>query len=198
MPLLREIASTALQLLLFTLIPFLFFLFRKDKSVSFTRYIGLYAPTGASIVYVIGASLLFVATGIGLTFIDTGIKQAVLSPSSVTGGLRQMGFNAMSVSILLIIANVKTSLAEEILFRGFIAKRLIALSGFTVGNILQSLLFGVVHLLLFWALTQTTAIPLAIIFVFSSIAGWTIGYIKENNAHGVGSTIPYFVYAFVM
>jgi|GEM_PF-2115462 len=56
MPLLREIASTALQLVLFTLIPFLFFLFRKDKSISFTRYIGLYAPTGASIVYVVAAN----------------------------------------------------------------------------------------------------------------------------------------------
>jgi len=206
--LLNEFISTILQLMVFTLIPFLFFLFRKDKSVTFSKYIGLYKPTGKSIIYVIGASLLFVIAGIGLTFIDENIKQAVLSPNSVTGKLRLMGLNGTSFSILLIIALIKTSLAEEILFRGLIAKQLINKLGFSIGNILQATIFGVIHLLLFWALTKTTIIPLTFIFVFSSFAGWTIGYIKEKYAngsiipgwfaHGLGNTLSYFIIAFVI
>jgi len=206
--LLNEFISTILQLIVFTLIPFLFFLFRKDKSVLFFKYIGLYKPTGKSIIYVIGASLLIVVTGIGLTFIDEGIKQAVLSPNSVTGKLRLMGFNATSVSILLIIALFKTSLAEEILFRGFIAKQLINKLGFNIGNMLQAIIFGIIHFLLIGALTNTTFIPLTIIFAFSSFAGWTIGYIKEKYAygsiipgwvaHGLGNTISYFILAFII
>jgi len=206
--LINEFISTILQLIVFTLFPFIFFLFRKDKSVTFFKYIGLYKPTRKSIFYVIGISLLFVVVGIGLTFIDEGIKQAVLSPNSVTGKLRLLGLNATTISILLIIALFKTSLAEEILFRGFIAKQLIYRLGFNIGNILQATIFGVIHLLLFRALTNTTFIPLIFILVFSFFAGWTIGFIKEKYAngsivpgwiaHGLGNTISYFIIAFII
>ncbi|CAN5505082.1 CPBP family glutamic-type intramembrane protease [soil metagenome] len=204
--LLYELISALLQLLVAVLIPFVFFLFRKDKSETFFVYIGLYTPTRISLVYAIGASLLFVITGIGLTFLDEGMKQAVLSPDSVTGKLRLMGLNATSVTSLLIIAWCKTSLAEEIFFRGFIAKRLIHTLGLRLGNFLQAVIFGAIHVVLFWALTDTTLVPLTFIFAFSSIAGWTIGYIKEKYAngsivpgwvaHGLGNTISYFIIAF--
>jgi len=206
--LVNEIISTILQIGLFTLIPFIFFLFRKDKTLTFFRYIGLYKPTTKPLLYVILASLIFLIAGIGLTFIDDRIKQAVLSPNSVTGKLRLMGLNATTIAILLIIALFKTSFAEEILFRGFIAKRLINKLGFKIGNILQAIIFGLLHLLLFWQLTETTFIPLTFIFIFSSFAGWTIGYIKEKFAngsiipgwvaHGLGNTLSYFIIAFII
>ncbi len=206
--LVNEFISTILQVGLFTLIPFIFFLFRKDKTLTFYRYIGLYKPTTKSLMYVVLTSLIFLIAGIGLTFIDDSIKQAVLSPNSVTGKLRLMGLNATTVTILLIIALLKTSFAEEILFRGFIAKRLINKLGFEIGNILQAIIFGLLHLLLFWLLTKTTFIPLIFIFIFSSFAGWTIGYIKEKFAngsiipgwvaHGLGNTLSYFIIAFII
>ena len=206
--LINEIISTILQIGLFTLIPFIFFLFRKAKTLTFFRYIGLYKPTTKSLMYVIFVSLIFLIAGIGLTFIDDSIKQAVFSPNSVTGKLRLMGLNTTTVTILLIIALFKTSFAEEILFREFIAKRLINKLGFKAGNILQATIFGLVHLLLFWLLTQTTFIPLTFIFIFSSFAGWTIGYIKEKFAngsivpswvaHGLGNTLSCFIIAFII
>jgi membrane protease YdiL (CAAX protease family) len=206
--LVNEIISTILQIGLFTLIPFIFFLFRKDKTLTFFRYIGLYKPTAKSLMYVVLVSLIFLIAGIGLTFIDDSIKQAVLSPNSVTGKLRLMGLNATTVAILLIIALFKTSFAEEIIFRGFIAKRLINKLGFKIGNILQAMIFGLIHLLLFWLLTKTTFIPLTFIFIFSSFAGWSIGYIKEKFAngsiipgwvaHGLGNTLSYFIIAFII
>jgi len=206
--LLNEIISTIFQVLVFTLIPFIFFLFRKNKATTFFKYIGLYKPTTKSLLYVILAALIFLIAGIGLTFIDDSFKQAVLSPNSVTGKLRLMGLNTTSVTILLIIALFKTSFAEEILFRGFIAKRLINKLRFKAGNILQATIFGLLHLLLFWLLTKTTFIPLTFIFIFSSFAGWTIGYIKEKFAngsiipgwiaHGLGNTLSYFIIAFII
>jgi uncharacterized protein len=116
-----------------------------------------------------------------LTFIDDGIKQAVLSPFSVTGKIRLMGFNITSVSTILIIALLKTSL---------------------------SIIFGFVHLLLFWLLIKAAFIPLIIIFIFFSLAGWSIGYINEKYAngsiipgwvaHGLENTISYFIIAFIL
>jgi membrane protease YdiL (CAAX protease family) len=206
--LINEIISTILQIAVFTLIPFIFFLFRKDKSVTFYRYIGLYKPTTKSVLYVIVVSLIFVIAGIGLTFIDNSIKEALFSPHTVTGKLRLMGLTPISVTILLIIALFKTSFAEEILFRGFIAKRLISKFRFNVGNAAQSAVFGLLHLLLFSLLIKTTFAALAFILILSSFAGWIIGFIKEKYAngsiipgwiaHGLGNTISYFIIAFIL
>jgi len=119
-----------------------------------------------------------------------------------------MGFNATTVATLLLIALFKTSFSEEILFRGFIAKQLINTLGFTTGNIFQAVIFGSLHLALFWLLTQPSFFPLTFIFVFSSFAGWSIGYIKEKFAngsivpgwfaHGLGNTLSYFIIAFII
>jgi membrane protease YdiL (CAAX protease family) len=205
---LNEFISGVLQLIAFTIIPYIFFLFRKDKNVSFFKYIGLTKPTAKSMVYAIGVSLFFVVVGIGLIFIDEGWKQAVLLPNSVTGKIRLMGFNATSVSVLLINALIKTSLWEELFFRGFLAKRLINKFGFKTGNILQAVIFGAVHLALFGLLSSITFLPLMIIFGFSTLAGWSIGFIKEKYAngsifpgwlaHGLGNTVSYSIIAFII
>jgi uncharacterized protein len=203
-----EIFSTILQIGFFTLIPFIFFHLRKDKSIAFRQYIGLYKPTTKSVIYVLFVGFLFVAVGIGMTLIDNGIKQAVVTPPSITGKLRLMGLKTDTILILLIIALFKTSFAEEIFFRGFIAKQLIRKFNFNIGNILQALIFGIIHLILFWVLTKTTLLPLIFIFILTTIAGWTIGYIKEKYAngsivpgwiaHGIGNVISYTIIAFVL
>jgi membrane protease YdiL (CAAX protease family) len=145
---------------------------------------------------------------IGLALVNDGIKQSMLSPASVTGKFRTMGFNSGTVISLLIMALIKTSLSEEIFFRGFLGKRLINKLGFKTGNLIQASIFGFVHLLLFWFLTKTTVAPLLVITVFSTSMGWIIGYIKEKYAngsiipgwvaHGLGNTISYSIIAFIL
>lgn len=143
-----------------------------------------------------------------MIFLEESIKQTVYSPPSVTGILRTMGLSAASIAILLIVAIFKTALAEEILFRGFIAKQLTNKLGFKTGNLIQATIFGVVHFLLFWALTKSTLIFLLFSFFFSFAAGWTIGSINEKYAngsiipgwiaHAIGNTISYAIIAFVI
>ncbi len=202
------IISTILQIIAFAMVPFIFFLFRKERSETFFHYIGLYRSSGKSVIYVVLASLIFIIAGIGLIFMDDGIRAIVISPPTVTGELRQMGFNLDSIIILLTIALLKTSFSEEIFFRGFIARRLISIFGFQTGNILQAIIFGLVHLLLFGFMTKATLIPLIFIFIFSTTAGWVIGYIKERYAggsiipgwiaHGVGNALSYGIIAFLI
>lgn len=203
-----EFISAILQVLVFTLIPFIFFLFRKDKTVTFFKYIGLYKPTTKSIVLVLLVILISITSMIGLALVNDGIKQSMLSPASVTGKFRAMGFNSVTVVSLLIMALIKTSLSEEIFFRGFLGKRLINKLGFKTGNLIQASIFGLLHLLLFWFLTNTTVIPLIVITVFSTLMGWIIGYIKEKYAngsiipgwvaHGLGNAISYSIIAFLL
>lgn len=206
--LLNEILSALLQVIFLTFIPFIFFLFRKDKTISFKKYIGFYKAPASSYAYVLTGALFFIAMGIVVIFISENVKSAVLSPNSVTGKLKAMGLSINSIGILLIIALFKTSLSEEIFFRGFIAKRLINKLGFRTGNIIQSLIFGLVHLVLFYFLTHAGIFSLAGIFIFSSAAGWVIGFIKEKKAagsilpgwaaHGIGNTVSYFIIAFMI
>ncbi len=101
---------------------------------------------------------------------------------------------------------MKTALAEEIFFRGFIAKLFVRWMGPVPGNILQALVFALVHVLLFRALTHTPTPTLAILFALTFMAGWSIGHIKERYAsgsivpgwlaHGFGNTVVYAVIAF--
>jgi uncharacterized protein len=205
---LSELISAILQLFIFTLIPFVFFLFRKDKAVTFLKYIGLIKPTRKSLKYVVGVALLFVVAGLGLIFINEDWKNAVLLPNSVTGKIRLMGFSTGAIIVILVIAIIKTSLSEEIFFRGFLAKQLINKVGFKVGNILQATIFGLVHVLLFGFLTKMSFLPIIMIFIFTTLAGWAIGYIKEQYAndsiipgwiaHGLGNLITYTTIAFLI
>lgn len=202
----NESISAILQVIVFSLIPFIAFLFRKDKSISFFRYIGLYSPTTQSIKYSIATSLLFITAGVVMIFLDEGVREIVVNPPSVTGKIRQVDSSGVAIVLIVIIAMIKTSFAEEVFFRGFIAKRLMALWGYTIGNLVQALIFGLVHLLLFWKLMNPTIFAVLFIFVISTLAGWVIGLIKEKYAngsiipgwiaHALGNTISYSIIVF--
>lgn len=72
----------------------------------------------------------------------------MFDPNSITGKLRTMEFGTNAIILLLIIGVFKTAFAEEILFRGFIAKRLISVFGFVKGNLFQAIIFGIIPRLL--------------------------------------------------
>lgn len=90
------------------------------------------------------------------------------------------GTNALIPALLF--AFIQTSLAEEIFFRGFLTKRFINKFGFKVGNGLQSLLFGLMHGVLFF--TSIEIVGVIAITIFTSIAGWLLGWINEKESNG--------------
>lgn len=204
---LNEFLSVILQVGLFTLIPFIFFLFRKDKSVSFSKYIGFYKPTSRSIYYSVITVAVLVTGTVGVIYVDEDLRGLMMDPNSISGKLRLMGLHADTIVILLLTAVFKTAMAEEILFRGLLAKRLISGLGFNGGNLLQALIFGLIHLLLFWKLVGAAGFPLIFIFVFSTFAGWMIGLVNEKIgngsiipgwvAHGLGNLLSYTIFAFL-
>ena len=62
-----------------------------------------------------------------------------------------MGWSAFPSAFLFGI--IQTGLSEEILFRGFLAKRLISRFGFATGNLPQGLVFGLLHGAMFFLVT---------------------------------------------
>lgn len=92
------------------------------------------------------------------------------------------GAGADGILPAALYAFIQTGLTEEILFRGFIGKRLGARFGFAVGNAAQGLLFGLLHGVLFFFFT-TPGGALALI-LFTGAAGWLLGYADEKAAGG--------------
>lgn len=204
------VALTAIvQVFLFSAVPFLIYLVKERTTRGFLRYVGLYAPERRTLLW--GTLLVVVTAPLFLwAFSTPGLREVATGPATVAGTLRQLQAGAESVAILLLYAWVQTALAEEIFFRGFVAQRLIDRFGFTVGNLVQALLFGLLHLVLFLAFAAAggTLAPLHSLFLFlvPSFMGWALGYIKVRLgngsivpgwwAHGLSNCIAFAVIAF--
>ena len=205
MLLVNAIISAILQVLVFTAIPFLVYLIAKRRARGFFDYIGLRRPERRTMLYSTLLALAFVLPVLLLLYFSPSVREVVTGPNTVVGRLRSYGFSGVGVALLGLKALVQTSLSEEILFRGFVAKRLISWLGFTWGNLLQALLFGLVHLLLFTG--QEFSYPIAAgVVLFTGLGGWASGYLNERLGngsilpswwmHGLTNAITYGVLAF--
>lgn len=103
-----------------------------------------------------------------------------------TAALEFAGMRSSAFLAVLIYAIFNTSLPEEIVFRGFLLKRISAKKGFAVANMEQAAIFGLMHGILFFL--AAGAIKAAIIIFFTSGIGWLMGYVNEKKADG--SIIP--------
>lgn len=205
---LHHFISALLQLIIFILIPFTVYLVSKKSVRGFFDYIGLKRSEVKANYIAVAVSLVFLIIGVSATVFSSKMRELLTTPPSITGEIKQMGLSLESVGVLLLIACFKTSLGEEILFRGFIAKRLINKLGYQTGNILQAIIFALIHVILFWLLTKADIAFSAFIFVLTGTVAYVIGYINEKIAngsiipgwiaHGLGNTLSYFIIAFVI
>jgi membrane protease YdiL (CAAX protease family) len=204
---LNEIIGAVLQILVFSLIPFLFFVIKRRSAKGFFDFIGLKRSTKRANYLAVFACLLFALPLLFLTMTNIEFKEIMFDPNSITGKFRQMGVSFDSAILLLLIALVKTSMAEEILFRGFVAKRLISLMGYGIGNVVQALIFGLIHTILFSFIT-TNIYFLTVIFVVPSLGAYVSVYLNEKIAngsiipgwisHGLANIIAYSVVGFML
>lgn len=189
MGMLSAVLSAALQLLVCLLLPFLFYLLFHRRKEGFLKFLGLYRPTPSSLG--LAALLAAVSAPVMLWVLSRGDLGAVVtSPQTSAGQLRALGWPMERLGVLLVTAIIQTALAEEILFRGLIAKRLIQWLGFPAGNLLQALIFGGLHLVLYQAAAPgaLTVGMLAALLLPSTLMGWALGYLNERL--GSGSILP--------
>lgn len=197
-----------LQVLLFSAVPFLVYLVRRRAFRGFLRYVGLYAPDRRALLW--ATLLVLLVTPLMLwAFSTPGLREMAVGPATTVGILRRLDVGGESMLLLFLYAWVQTALAEEILFRGFIAQRLIGRLGFTLGNLLQAFLFGLLHLGLFLALAgqALTTLRSVMLLLAPAAMGWALGYVncKLGNgsivpswwAHGLANCIAFTVMAFV-
>ena len=180
----NELVGALVQLILFLLIPVIFWLIFARKKQNFFEWIGLKKIRHDGKPWVTACTILIV-TGL---YIGLAILAVRFLPEGVTTAGRDFagkGFAAFPA--VLAYGLIRTGLSEEVVFRGFLLKRFGEKFGFIAGNTIQAVLFGMMHGIPFGLSTHN--IPVAIVMTLLPGAfGWFQGWMNEKRFDG--SIIP--------
>lgn len=181
---LNEFISAVFQIVAFSIIPVIWWLITARKECNYFKWIGLKRISHEkSIVSTILITLSAAAVYIILTYLCISL----LSGEITTAGSRFSGMGISAVPAVLIYAFIQTSLSEEIVFRGFILKRVANKFGFAAGNIVQAVLFGLMHGVPF-GLASHNIVVTVLITIIPGAFGWYQGFLNEKRC--VGSIFP--------
>lgn len=171
--------SAVLQLLLFSVIPLIWWLL-TDRKTSFFTWIGLKKPVmkikfAKLCLIIIGSCVIYTLAMIAImnTFLD----------SSKTANSQFSGQGIGALPGILVYAVIQTGLSEEIFFRGFLCKRLTNKFGFIPANIIQSLFFGLMHGIPF-GLVSGNVLVMILCTVLPGALGYVQGWMNEKCAGG--------------
>jgi uncharacterized protein len=188
--LVSELRGFAVQLALFLSVPFLWYLATKRSARGFGGWLGLRRPSSEGILGALGWLALLGTLSTLAQFQIAPLRELLRAPHTLTGRLHQMGATPSMASVLLVAAVLKTALTEELLFRGFIAKRLIARLGLRRGNLLQASIFAGVHLLALAYLPADRRTPALVGFVFLAPFALALVAAWLNERRSGGSIVP--------
>ena len=185
--LVNKIISSVMQIILFSLIPLIWWLITARKKESFFKWIGLKKiekeNKKSSVVNMLPIAISYLI----VSFITIYLIKDIETATSEFAG---MGVSALLPALIYAIFN--TALPEEILFRGFLLKRIVSKFGYMIANIIQSTIFGLLHGFMFFYVLGI--VKTIVIIFFTGIIAFAMGYINEKKANG--SILPsWFIHA---
>lgn len=185
--LVSKIISSIIEIILISFLPFIWWLISAKKKESFFNWIGLKKIDNknkkSTLINTIVISLVFMTISILTLYLIKDIETA-------TSEFKGLGISALLPALIYAIFN--TSLPEEIFFRGFLLKRLSNKFGFRIANVIQSIIFGLLHGIMFFSLVGV--VKSIIIILFTGIVAYAMGYVNEKKANG--SILPgWFIHA---
>lgn len=180
---LNELVGALIQVLLFSLIPLIFWYVTAHKKESFFKWIGLKKPLCDNSLKM--ALLSIVVTLVYFIVVSRCIK--FLPEGVTTAGSQFAGQGILALPSVFFYAFLRTALSEEILFRGFLLKRIQSRFGFMTGNCVQALLFGLMHGIPF-GLATNNALAFLLLTLIPGLFGWYQGWLNEKKCEG--SIIP--------
>ena len=180
--------STALvNLIVFSAIPFLWWLIRYRKKTHFFTWLGFYPPKFQSRWYVLLLFALIYYFFYSFDFMQL-VDQATLDYLESNGSVSANAFAGLGAAAILpaLIENfIANGVAEEILFRGFLCKRLCAKLGTVPGIILQAALFALMHNLLYLVAGMEVSLWFhCLMFCFTGAGALLLGWLNEKLYNG--------------
>lgn len=180
MNVLSAVMSAFVQLGLLLVLPVAWWALTARGRLDFATWIGLHMPRWRV------NRRRTVAAVLAWVLVSTASIMLLRSLGEDVAASRFAGMGLAGVVPVTLHALVQTGLSEEIFFRGFLGKRLIAGFGFAIGNVVQAVVFGLVHVGFF--ASSATPTRLALIGVITAANAWIMGWINERCAGG--SIVP--------
>lgn len=175
-----ELLGALIQLCLFTLIPWLWWLNIGRTNSRFTSWLGLKKMTRRKHLGKLLILTLVVVIGYSaLTFLCVHF----VSDHITTAGSQFAGLGLQAVPAACFYAYIRTGLSEEIFFRGFLLKCLTNQLGFQKANLVQALIFGFMHGIPFGLATQQLLVSV-LMTLLPGAFGWYQGWLNEKGCGG--------------
>ena len=159
--------------------PFIWWLATARKKQKFADWIGLKKIEG-------GKKTITAIIIVSIAFLLSGVLPLYLIKDIETATSEFNGLGATAIPAIVVYAAFNTAFPEELLFRGFLLKRLANKFGFNIADLTQALLFGLLHGVMFFSLVG--AFKAILIVVLTGAIAWFMGYINEK--HSNGSIVP--------
>ena len=186
-----SVKTAVANTIVFAFIPLTWWFIKHRKEVSFFEWIGLYKPQLKSKIWVLAifAVLYYFFYNFDFTRLVNPETLKEIENSSSVAANTFAGIGTMAILPALIENFVANGLAEEILYRGFLCKRFCEKLGTSKGIILQAVLFGLMHNIIYiiaglnvglWYHTLT--------FIFTGTGALLLGYLNEKIFNG--SIVP--------
>ena len=180
----QQTLNTVIQVMLFSFIPLIWWLCTARKKESFWSWIGLKKVRARD-----GKRFFLLAAGVCVFSYALGEAALGLRGELEAADSAYKGMGAAAIPSILMYAFGQTGLSEEILFRGFLMKRLQAKWGFGAAAAVQAAIFGLLHILMVWG--QVGLIAGAVIVIYPMAIAVLLSWINEKKAGG--SILPSWV-----
>lgn len=186
-----SITTAIVNLIIFCLIPVIWWFFRHRKETSFSKWIGFYKPHLNSkwwILLIFAVVYYFFYNYDFTQLIDTKTLEYIENSSAVSANAFT-GIGMAAIIPALIQNFIANGVAEEILYRGFLCKRLCSKFGSVQGIVLQAVLFGLMHNVLYVIAGLEVGLGYHVLtFVFTGMGALLLGWLNEKIYNG--SIIP--------
>lgn len=176
--LIQQMTNALIQIVLFMLLPFIWWFVTARRKSSFLDWIGFkpLKDTGNHKMWLWIFLGLLSFTIFSYLVLYTTVKDLKTATSSFSG----LGFQALPA--VLIYSLFQTSLPEELLFRGFLLKRFSVCLPFGVANTIQAALFGLLHGLMF--ITEVSWLQTLVIILCTGVIAAYLGFVNEKKSGG--------------
>ncbi len=182
---LSNMTTAFFNLIIFSSIPLLWWVIkrRKQKDIGFFQFVGLVKPHlhcnwWGLLVF---AALYFLCySGLLSQLFPSGGGTEITSSDAMADSV-YVGIGVAAIVPSIIENFIANGFCEELLFRGFLQKRFAAKWGCLIGLILQAILFGFMHNVLYLIVGMPIEISEHLfIFIGTTAVGFMLGWLNEK------------------